>query len=212
MATSNEGIFGNYRGRVGKLVYYQYRGKTVTRTIGERLAPASPAQLASQQAMALTMALLKPTLAFINVGFGELALETNKSQHNCAVQYNRKNAMISQLPHPAIDFSKAMFAKGSLLGALDVAVEQLSDGLQFSWATDSQMLYPRVADQVMLMAYLPDTMETIFKLYGAKRNIGFEFLPIPLPKQKQRMELYLAFVSEDRKLQSDSQYLGQINP
>lgn len=211
MAISDGGFFGKYRGRVGNLVYYQYKGKTVTRTIGERTAGFTENQLASQQAMGLVVRMLKPVLLFINVGFNGMALGTDKSPHNFAVRFNRKHAIMGSYPEQSIDFSKVCFSKGSLSLAINPTVEKITDGLQFNWLAIPQMLYPESADQAMLLAYLPDSSAVFYKIYGANRNKGADHLEIPEPKRNDKMEIYLSFCSADRKSQSDSQYLGTIN-
>lgn len=211
MAISNGGIFGQYSGKIGNLVYYQVQGKTVVRTIGVNNVPPSEAQLACRQAFKVAGKLVKPALTFINAGFREMALGTDKSPYNFALKYNKANALQGVYPDIKADYTKVMMAQGSLLPAQNPIVGVVPDGLQFSWDTYPNMLYPMVKDQTMLLAYFPDVGEVVFKLYGAFRAEGTDVLHIPVPKQGAYMETYISFVSEDRKQTANSIYTGSIN-
>lgn len=211
MAISEGGVFGQYRGKLGKLVYYQLNGKTITRTIGVNLAAPSKSQLACRQEMRVVNQLLKPALAFINVGFSEMAFGTDKSPYNYAVKYNKSNALQGSYPSIAVDYSKAIMAQGTLLAAQNPVVDVVTEGLRFSWTTDPDMLWPAVTDQTLLLAYFPDTGEVIFKLYGTFRESEVDILTIPLPKQSAYMETYISFVSANRKQTANSIYTGSIN-
>jgi len=78
MATSNSS-FGEFNGKLGNLVSYQLKGKTVVRHIGKTKKPPTAAQLAVRQRMATVIKFLRPALAFINTGLLEPAINPQVS-------------------------------------------------------------------------------------------------------------------------------------
>jgi hypothetical protein len=63
----------------------------------------------------------------------------------------------------------------------------------------------------MMMAYFPEEESAFYQTSGARRIAGQDLLPLPASVLDKRMELYIAFVADDRLSVSDSVYLGRIN-
>ncbi|HMI05205.1 MAG TPA: DUF6266 family protein [Pedobacter sp.] len=70
MARGDNGSFGNFKGKIGNLVRYQLKGKTVVRKIGQNKKPSTLPQLRVRQKMKVVTNFLSPILEFINLGFG----------------------------------------------------------------------------------------------------------------------------------------------
>jgi hypothetical protein len=63
----------------------------------------------------------------------------------------------------------------------------------------------------MLLAYSPALNEAVYTLCGARRITGTDVLRLPDDSWKGKViEIYLSFVTEDRKLCTNSLYLGQV--
>jgi hypothetical protein len=132
MATSN-GAFGEFKGKLGNLVSYNLKGKTVVRHIGKSKKPPTEAQLAVRQRMAAVIKFLRPALAFINAGF-ELAVEgTDRHPHNEATAYNYKNALQGEYPNISMDYSKVLVSMGALEPAIN-AQANLTLSPDMNWA------------------------------------------------------------------------------
>lgn len=211
MAISKNGLFGNNKGKIGNLVYYESLGKNLVRTIGVNLNPPTIPQLASRAEMAVTSRFLKPALEFINVGFGVKAAAELRIPYNLAMSYNKINAITGIYPDLSIDFEKALMSEGDLQTAQDPAVVLTLNGLQFNWLTTPDMAWPELSDQVMLLAYFPSLRKVSFTLYGPERIQGTALLALGTPLLDQYMETYISFISADRKEVSDSVYTGSFN-
>ena len=211
MAILNNGLSGNNKGKIGNLVYYESMGKNVVRRIGVNLNPPSPAQVNSRSQMSLISGFLKASLEYINAGFGAEALSQNRIPFNMAVSANKPNAVSGVFPDIVIDYSKAVMSIGTLKPAQNPLAVLGATGLQFSWFTEPDMLWPELSDQVMLLAYFPELKKAVFRLYGPERIAGEAFLPIGGAMLDQPMETYLSFVSADRKQASESVYTGGFN-
>lgn len=211
MATYINGIWGNYSGKIGTLVFYTLNGKQVTRSIGKSTKPPTEKQLQNQMELRVVIAFLKPILSVINSGFAAMAKGTGKSPHNIAVSYNKKQAVAGAYPDVEMDYARVLVSQGKLPEVHDAEVEPATEGLSFTWDCPADLRWPRQTDQVMLLAYFPTTGEAIYELGGPKRSAGSAMLAIPANLLDAYMEVYMAFVAQDRKGISNSVYLGSFN-
>lgn len=112
---------------------------------------------------------------------------------------------------------KKWVEKTRLAGPLNPQVTFTLDLLTFTWAFDENTSAGSGCDRVMMLAYLPANNEVYFELCGAKRRTGIDHLTVGVARvdhggiRVDRVaEVYMAFISEDRKNISDSVYLGQV--
>ena len=102
-------------------------------------------------------------------------------------------------------------------GLEDAEVEITAQGLKFTWNGQEWMGWPSSHDQVMLLAYFPEIYQengdnpAYYVLSGARRIMGQDMLHLPSALLGERMEVYVATLSDDRKRNSNSQYLGRLN-
>jgi hypothetical protein len=197
MGILKHGPFGTATGKIQNTVSYELNGKNVFRTIGTTKKKPTIKQLAVEP--------------LINVGFKAEALAARKSAHNMATSYNTKSATTGEYPEIVMDYSKAMSSRGDLMQPLDPQVELLAGKLRFTWQNQPDLEYTNRKDQIMMLAYFPDSHEASIDIYGAQRAAGEDFLPFENKRQNTRMEVYMAFVSSDRESASDTIYLGTIN-
>jgi hypothetical protein len=211
MGILKHGPFGTATGKIQNTVSYELNGKNVFRTIGTTKKKPTIKQLAVRQKMAVVIEFLKVVEPLINVGFKAEALAARKSAHNMATSYNTKSATTGEYPEIVMDYSKAMSSRGDLMQPLDPQVELLAGKLRFTWQNQPDLEYTNRKDQIMMLAYFPDSHEASIDIYGAQRAAGEDFLPFENKRQNTRMEVYMAFVSSDRESASDTIYLGTIN-
>ncbi len=208
MGKLEKGLMGAVTGKIGNLVYYVRNGENVVRRKGRVLKPASIGQLRVRMEMKVTVAFLKPVLEFMTYGFELEARGTTKNAYNLAVRYNKMNALMGVYPEIEVDYAKVLLTDGNMDMAQNTEVEVQESGFCFTWQC-IDMVWPRENDQVMLMAYFPSIKRAVYLLAGAKRKTGKQVLAIPADMAGLTAELYISFVSEDRKRMAKSLYAGQ---
>ena len=219
MAILKNGLFGAVSGRLGNTVIYQKDNKMFVRMIGKRKAPLSERELANRHSFGLVTGFLKAMKLFINVGFAVAAKSDRMYPMNKAVSVNRKSALRGVYPDVEIDYARVLLSFGSLYGLEDPSVVLEGNVLNFSWGADVSMGWPFAIDQVMVLAYFPDLVleegsgleKAYFFLNAASRKSGQASLSLPDEVIAERMEVYVAVVSDDKRNASKSQYLGRLN-
>jgi hypothetical protein len=211
MGKAKYGIYGPITGRVGNLVFYELNGDHVVRGKGEKSDKLSEAQKSNCLDMAVLMRFFKTTKPFLRVGFANEAKGTNRNFHNIATGYNKMNALIRKNGQPDVDYSKILLSRGTALEPQNVTLALTAAGLKFSWDFDHEAQWSARADQVMMMAYFPESNEAVYTTSGAKREAREDILEIHPSYLDKRMETYISFVTDDRENVSISFYLGRIN-
>ncbi|WP_139298307.1 DUF6266 family protein [Pedobacter hartonius] len=204
------GPMGTNIGKLGGYVSYFLHGELVTRSIGV-IDHWSDAQYANQMRTGLTTALLKPVKALINIGLKYSPKPKRSwSAYTQATSINKKQAIKGIYPDLEIDFEKVVLAIGDIPVPLNPQV-QLSDGrIRFTWDADQQADGADQNDQVMCVAYFPETFQAFNQLSGAKRGEEKQDITLPSFTEEMRIETYICYVSEDRRRVSNSVYLGQL--
>ena len=220
MARLLEGIFGPIVGKLANTVGYVRKGQAVIR-INARKPKRKKARTPAQQAVNLKFKLVKAFISvingFTNVGFKLDVEGTTKIAQNNAVSYNIKDAIKGEFPDFELDYSKIIVSKGTLMPPLNPTVELEDNQLRIKWEVNPGLSRERRRDQVMMLAYLPVSKETSYVLSGARRTAGEDVLEIDYRKtdhysQKKdtSIEVYVAFIADDRQSISDSVYAGRI--
>lgn len=220
MAKLKYGVFGPVEGHLSNLVAYIRLGEPIL-----RMAPKFPVKKKprtdAQKAVNLRFKTVKSFIAkmrsFTNVGFELDVAGTTRIAENGAVSANLTHAVKGEYPHFEMDYPKVVLSKGPLAGPLNPQVTFGLDLLTFTWAFDENTSAGSGCDRVMMLAYLPANNEVHFELCGAKRRTGIDHLSVGVARvdhggiRVDRVaEVYMAFISEDRKNISNSVYLGQV--
>ncbi|TKC09161.1 DUF6266 family protein [Pedobacter frigoris] len=224
MARLKDGIFGMIVGKLGNLISYDRLGENVVRMKTrkpKRKKPRTPAQQAVNIRFSLVKSFVSAGKDFISVGFAADVKGTTRIPENGAVSYNLKHAVIGEFPDFQLDFENVLVSKGKLPTPEYAAVTREGNLLKFTWSTTDHDSYPRNRDQAMMFAYFPgtnDSVNTEFITNGALRSkgqdeldIGYHLEGATYKTKKTSVEVYLAFISDDRKDVSNSLYLGNIN-
>lgn len=209
MGRLKKGIFGAVVGKIGNVVTYELNGQNVIRTIGENKTPPTAKQLNNKLQMKLIMGFFEGMDVLIETGFNPKAHGTSMNFHNMAIYHNKPNALKGFYPDTAIDFSKIIISIGDLPQPVNPLVIRVETGLKFSWDVEG-LTWPGNTDQVMLLAYAPAIEKYQFINSGARRAEGQAVLELNEEMISQLLEVYISFVSDDRKSVADSLYLGQV--
>jgi hypothetical protein len=209
MATSN-GAFGEFKGKLGNLVSYQLKGKTVVRHIGKSNKAPTIAQLAVRQRMTAVIKFLRPALAFINAGFELDVIGTDKNPHNAAVSYNAKNAMQGSYPNISLDYSKALVSKGGLEPVVNPQAFLTGALLTISWEVNPDMDWGIKNDRTMLLIYCPELDKATYVLSGSRRSSGKDDLELLANYTGKDLHIYIAFKAGNGKRISDSVWVNLV--
>lgn len=210
MAIGGKNSGDGFTGKRGRFTYYYLNGKLISRTIGVRTLESTPALEATWQANSLVTAFLKPIKEFTDLGFELEAKKEHSYKYSRAYSCVRTQAIVGVYPDQAIDFSRVLVSRGKMKMATDVKAELKGNSIVFSWDTT---LTPRITlanDQVMLMAYFPETLEAEYIIQGGTRGNGTAELVLPAYRNPVVMETYLTFISANHKSISNSTYTGQL--
>jgi hypothetical protein len=211
MATYKEGVNGPFRGKVGTVVSYQWRGTWVMRSVPKITnKKRSLKQLANQQKMAVVQTLLQKVIDYVRKGYHLEGEKRRMSAFNAAMSYNKMNAVKGDYPDFEIDFEKFRFSEGDLEGARNLQLTRFEDRVEFTWdpITEGNGKYN---DQAIILLISKEENMMMGELSGAQRNEGKQSVFLNAPGlQDFHFECYFAFISDDRSMISTSSYCGLI--
>lgn len=209
MAVFKDGIMGSFKGRVGNVVGYEWRGLSVMRSrprIKKNRKPTEK-QLANRARFNLMQEYLRFRIGFVRKGFS-LAPELQRmSQFNVAMSYNLSNAIAGEYPNWYIDYSKVVFSKGDLELPKGISLALEKDILRVSWDTEKE---GAAADDDQAMVMVSGSNDVIGKHSGSLREDGEELINLVGEEEGTELFVHIAFISDDRSRVSDSLYLGSV--
>lgn len=211
MAKAPQGPFGSAHGSLGNLTFYNLNGQAVVRQKAEFHDNPSEAQLVVRSGIRTLMGFLKKVKPFIKTGFINESRGTVKSYFNVATSYNLPSSMKIEAGQYVMDYPKLKLSSGAVPLPENIQVALEAQGLKYSWDLNLTLDWKMQQDQAMMLAYFPTENESIIEISGARRSAGIDFLRLPNALMDKAMELYLAFVSDDRLQVSNSVYLGRIH-
>jgi hypothetical protein len=211
MGKAKNGLYGPITGKVSNLVWFRRYGQDYVRTKGVRTAPLSTLQKANCSDMSVLMNFFKNIKPFLKTGFANQGIGTTLNYHNIATAYNKTHAIHLIDGKVEIDFAQVLLSAGRVSEPEDAAVLLSDKGLEFTWNYDETRDWESRKDQAMLMAYFPESNEARYMTSSARRADGKDLLALHASYLNTRMEVYLAFITDDRTDVSMSVYLGRIN-
>ena len=209
MGTIKQGILGGFSGKVGTVVGSSWKGLSYMRGQAQSVKnPRTAKQMAQRDKFALALSFIRPIQSFIKVGFKTYAV--HQSEFNAAMSYTLKNAIKGTYPSFTIDFAQAMVSRGSLAKPLNIQKQNNDNEIAVSWQDNSGTANALDTDFAMLMAYNADKQEAVYDMTSTCRGDEGSSLRYPSDWVGDTVHVYLAFVSEDGTLVSDSEYVGSM--
>ncbi len=118
---------------------------------------------------------------------------------------------MGNLPARKISNSKVLFSKGTLTGAYGVTAVPESGGVKVSWDDNSNSGTAKASDQIVILAYNPDKGQFVYDINtGALRSAAEDTLLMPVEFLGDMVEVWVAFMTPDKKIFSTSMYVGQV--
>ncbi|HWW39580.1 DUF6266 family protein [Pedobacter sp.] len=207
MATFKNGILGPFKGKVGKVVGYELNGQYVMRGIGYGKVnrKPTPKELANRKRFAIAQTWLQPLLEFLRVGFQDYA--PTFQGFSAAKSYLLNHAINGTYPDFVIDPALVLVSFGQLAQASSSNVtSQQPNTLTFTWEPGKHAY----DDRAMFVAYNLEEGIAESDTSAAKTQNKIGTFVLSKGFSGKEVHVYLAFVSEDRKSRSNSQYLGKI--
>lgn len=206
MAIIKNGILGGIHGKIGGIVGYTLYDQDIIRVAPRpRRTPFTPGELVNQTIFAATQFWLQPILEFVRVGFQGYA--TRFQGFNAAKSYLSKNAIIKDDTGFYIDPEKVLVSYGDMdLTEKASVVSEHPNTVTFNWSGGNC----EYDDRAMFMVYDIDENYAEFDTAAVRRNLKTGEFKLGKDFSGKTVHAYLAFVSEDRKRRSNSQYLGLV--
>jgi hypothetical protein len=200
------GLLGGFSGKVGPVIGCRYKGKTYLRSLpGKRKGPPTEAQLAQQVKFGMMGAFNADMHELFRHTFDYVGNSLLKSK--IAFGQNLKYAVMGEYPDFYIDFSRVILSKGLLdnVGVISAAVK--GGKIRLKWYDNNGVGLTRNDDEVILVAYCPETRETLFRIGTSLREDEVAVLDVSAYKG-QTLHTWIIFRSRNLKYISSTAYTG----
>ena len=195
----------SFTGKVGDVVGYEVNGKAYIKRKPVRKAPLTEGELKQINTFIMVQKWVNPISAFLRLGYHG----ANSGLHalNAAKSAIHKKAVDRELPQVLPELVKVSTGELALAENMDAFLINAAE-VSFLW--DPQIpIKSSPRDRIMMLAYNPDAAVAFMELAGPSRSTGIATLPLDSPPAGS-YHLYAAFISEDRRRQSESVYLGVV--
>tara|TARA_R110002051_G_scaffold172001_1_gene242470 strand:- start:199 stop:840 length:642 start_codon:yes stop_codon:yes gene_type:complete len=208
MGKISQGILGGLSGKVGNVIGGSWKGIDYLRIKPSSVAnPRTEGQVNQRNKFSATIQFLQPNKDFLKVGYKSFAVK--KTEFNAAMSYVLANAITGTAPNFNVDYSLALLSRGNLSSPLNGGVDlSTANQVAFDWDDNSTDGNANTTDKSMVLAYNPSKKESIYILDGAIRSATSQVLTLPTSYTGDTVELFMAFISADGKIVSNSVYLG----
>ncbi|MBD0822708.1 DUF6266 family protein [Aestuariibaculum marinum] len=208
MATYQQGVLGDFSGKVGTVIGSRWRGKAVLRSLPNKShKPPTPAQQKQRNRFKCIHSFLTPIKDLLNETFG--APVKSKSRYNLAFSYHLKEATIFNGVDFIIQYNKVLISMGSLRGFEDVVVEtQENQPLKLQWTDNSNQGMAYADDRLLVVAYAPAIKQFACFTPTVQRSDSAYPLNFEPVFQGLEVQLWAGFTNPQKTLSATSCYLG----
>tara|TARA_R110001592_G_scaffold23435_6_gene91856 strand:- start:2482 stop:3123 length:642 start_codon:yes stop_codon:yes gene_type:complete len=208
MGKISQGILGGLSGKVGNVIGGNWKGIDYLRIKPSSVKnPRTEGQVNQRNKFSITLEYLQPNLGFIKLGYKSFA--NKKTEFNAAMSYVLNNAIGGSAPNFTIDYSLALLSRGNLSSAQNGTTDLTTTGeISFSWDDNSAEGNANANDKAMVLVYNPSKKESVYILDGADRTTGTQIISIPSSYVGDTVQLFMAFISANGSIVSNSIYLG----
>jgi hypothetical protein len=209
MGTIKKGILGGFSGKVGTVVGASWKGISYMRSLPQHVKnPRTDGQMSQRSKFALALNLLKPTTAFLRTGWKLYAHK--QTPFNAAMSYTLANAITGTYPDYSIDPSKVLVSRGSLATAANASAVAAGGNIEIAWDDNSGVGSAKQTDRALIAVLNPAKGEAITDTAGAERTEGAQTVIVPADWAGDEVQVYLGFISEDKREVANSVYLGAV--
>lgn len=208
---------GPVNGRVGGLVFTTWKGLTVVKTRPRRRTERTENEKIGQHVFAYVQGWLTPISIFLEAGLKNVeGFKPTLSARNIAMSLVYRQSLIRDGYNSRVDPSRTQISAGPLPLARELQLHFNPERaeVKVTWEPALNAETPgrelsSVDDQLMLLAYDPESGMAFGKVHGALRETGEQRLRLD-GAHAGEYHVWVAFIAEDRNSQSDSRYLGSV--
>lgn len=206
MAIIKHGILGGFKGKAGTVVGYRLKDQDVMRGLPNvRSTPVTKGELANRTKFVASQVWLQPLTEFLRVGFKDYT--ARYEGFVAAKSYNSKHAMTQDDAGFYVDPELALVSFGDQNQANVASVSsEAENSITLTWE-GGEHAYD---DRAMYVVYDIDGRAADFDTASVRRSLKKGTFQLNKDFSGKSVYVYLAFVSEDRKRRSNSQYLGVV--
>ena len=206
MGICQQGVFGNFRGKVGNVVGRVRQGRNVYAIYQPVVNnPQTADQMATRSNFTLLSKFMSKCITAVRIGFKYLDGYKYGSAYSSAVGYNLKiNGIINS---GAIDFTKVVMSEGALDALLNLTEQNDSGTITLTWTDTTGLGNAKADDIVYVVAYNKDLGVCIVD-NSAERGDRNATVTCPTPWAGNTVEFWAFCESADGRYVSTSQYLG----
>ena len=209
MAKQRFGINDGYRGTVGTVIGYMWRGKWCLRSRPRMVRnPRTPKQQSNRLLFKQMVALAGSMKMALRKGLHALSMEQHITECNYFIKYNKECFSLDGEEQMAVDWENLMVSDGPLASPLFEAPEVEASRLTVSFAPCSEGERTSDDDEVYLWAYCPEAGEGLLSAPAYRRNMQ---VSITLPETWQGKEVHLyGFAVDHKGTASSTTYIGVL--
>ncbi len=207
MAKQDDGINGGYRGKVGPVVGYMWRGQWCTRTMPRFYHDAkTEAQLEQRELFKAEVAFAGRVKEVLHVGFRRPAVAAHKTECNYFLMVNR-GCFAWGGDGMAVDYASLRVSEGPVAPVAFGPIGFQDDTtLVISFEKNPEHRRCEADDHVYVAAFCEGEAELSLPVYRRTRSIT---VALPAAWAGREVQLY-GFVQDGASRTSDSIYLGVI--
>ncbi|RXF70549.1 DUF6266 family protein [Arcticibacter tournemirensis] len=207
-----KGVLGGFSGKIGNVIGSSWKGIDYMRSLPRKvLNNATQEQLIQRLKFACAVNFVKPMSALVSVGFKSLAKQ-KITGYNVAVQKVLMNALLGDFPDYSVDYTKVQISEGTLPPALDTKAQSTTPAtVEFKWKNNADPGNNAHGDDTaIVLVFNPSKKRYLFNFQGAKREEEAYDFVVPENFSNDEVHAYMGFITRDRRLASNSEYLGKV--
>jgi uncharacterized protein DUF6266 len=208
MARLRQGILGPVSGSVGTIVGANWKDIDYIRSKSSRpKGDPTPDQLDNQYKFSAVINFVSTMTELLQQTFSKYAV--GMSESNAAFSYNYSNALTGVSPDYSIDYAKALVSRGDLMNATGITATVTNKAVHFTWTDNTGLGMAAATDKAVLVAYCKNYNLTIYSVGSATRSAQAGVLDVS-NFTGFTVETWIAFLSEDGLMASNSIYTGEL--
>lgn len=210
MGKSYQGAYGNYTGKVGNVIARKSNGRTVLAIYQPIVKnPKTEEQTNQRTKFGMISQFASRIGGFISEGFKESGVNT--TAYNRFIKKNFEVGIGGSFPDYELLFNKIKVSVGNLLLPYNPSALIDSGVVNVSWSDNSGEGNALATDKAMILVYNSAKGTAVFKLEGAGRSTRQENLTLPTAWNGDSVDIWMAMISADGELHSESAYLGNYS-
>ena len=208
MAKQRFGINDAYRGTVGTVIGYEWRGKWCLRSRPLRVRnPRTAKQQSNRMLFKQMVDLASHVRMALKKGLRGVSLGMHMTECNLFVKRNKECFSLDSEGRLSVDWERLVFSEGEVAAPVFVGVETrpaASLQIGFEWDGGSG------DDEVYVYAYCPELEEGVLSAPAWRR---MKSVQLALPERWQGKEVHLyGFAVDEEDAASATAYIGSLSP